>query len=53
MYRHIKYSCKENKDEGMKELARLLNEKERQLQDKNKQIDVIQQSEYDRGLGIY
>ena len=25
MYRHIKYSYKENKDEGLKELVRLLN----------------------------
>ena len=44
MYKHIKYSCKHNKDEGMKELARLLNEKDRQLQDKNKQIEKIQDS---------
>ena len=25
MYRHIKYSCKENKDEDLRELVRLLN----------------------------
>jgi len=42
MYKHIKYSCKKNKDESMKELARLLNEKEYQLQDKNNQIEKIQ-----------
>ena len=31
MYRHIKYTCKKNKDEDFQELARLLNEKEKQL----------------------
>jgi len=41
MYRHIKYVCKENKDESLKELARLLNEKDRQLQAKDEQIAKI------------
>ncbi len=31
MYRHIKYTCKKNKDEDFQELARLLNEKDKQL----------------------
>ena len=31
MYRHIKYTCKKNKDEDFQELARLLNEKEKQM----------------------
>ena len=31
MYRHIKYTCKKNTDEDFQELARLLNEKEKQL----------------------
>jgi hypothetical protein len=39
MYRHIKYTCKKNKDEDFKELARLLNE---QLHEKDKQIEKIQ-----------
>ena len=30
MYRHIKYTCKKNIDEDFQELARLLNEKEKQ-----------------------
>ena len=29
--RHIKYSCKQNKDEDLKELARLFNEKEKKM----------------------
>ena len=45
MYRHIKYSCKKNKDEDLKELARLLNEKDKQLQtmqnNMQKQIDKL------------
>ena len=32
MYRHIKYSCKKNKDEDLKELARLLNEKDKKME---------------------
>jgi hypothetical protein len=39
MYRHIKYTCKKNKDEDFKELARLLNEKEKQLTLKDKQME--------------
>ena len=39
MYRHIKYTCKKNEDEDLKELARLLNE---QLEEKNQQIETIQ-----------
>ncbi len=31
MYKHIKYTCKKNTDEDFQELARLLNEKEKQL----------------------
>ena len=38
MYRHIKYTCKKNEDEDLKELARLLNE---QLMEKNKQIEKM------------
>ncbi len=39
MYRHIKYTCKKNKDEDFQELARLLNEKDKQLALKDKQMD--------------
>ena len=50
--RHIKYSCKQNKDEDLKELARLFNEKEKkmntndselvqQIQKMQKQIDKL------------
>lgn len=42
MYRHIKYSCEKNKDEGMKELARLLNEIKEQNKSKDKQIENMQ-----------
>ena len=42
MYRHIKYSCKKNKDEGMKELARLMNEVKEQNKSKDKQIEQMQ-----------
>ena len=42
MYRHIKYSCKENKDEGMKELARLMNEIKEQNKTKDNQIELMQ-----------
>ena len=41
MYRHIKYTCKKNEDEDLKELARLLNE---QLLEKNIQIERIQKT---------
>tara|TARA_Y100000389_G_scaffold200451_1_gene240908 strand:- start:454 stop:1377 length:924 start_codon:yes stop_codon:yes gene_type:complete len=39
MYRHIKYTCKKNKDEDFQELARLLNEKDKQIALKDKQLD--------------
>lgn len=43
--KHIKYSCKHNKDEDLKELARLLNEtikdKDKELQKMQKQIDKL------------
>ena len=43
--KHIKYSCKDNKDEGLKELARLLNEaikdKDKELQKMQKQIEKL------------
>ena len=42
MYRHVKYTCKKNKDEDLKELARLLNEKDKQILDKDKQIEKLQ-----------
>ena len=46
MYRHIKYTCKKNKDEDFKELARLLNEKDKQIKelisDKNNQFQKMQ-----------
>tara|TARA_B110000467_G_C18245189_1_gene437031 strand:+ start:276 stop:917 length:642 start_codon:yes stop_codon:yes gene_type:complete len=32
MYKHIKYTCKQNKDEDLKELARLLNEKDQKIE---------------------
>ena len=37
--KHIKYTCKKNTDEDFKELARLLNEKDKQLAIKDKQMD--------------
>ena len=44
--RHIKYTCKKNEDEDLKELARLMNEKDKQLvemmQDKEKQLEKMQ-----------
>ena len=39
MYKHIKYVCKENKDEDFKELARLLNEQKLQFTSKDKQME--------------
>ena len=42
MYKHIKYTCKKNKDEGLKELARLLNEKDNLLNEQTKQIEKLQ-----------
>ena len=37
--KHIKYTCKKNADEDFQELARLLNEKDKQLTIKDKQMD--------------
>ena len=42
MYRHIKYTCKQNKDEDFKELARLMNEKEKQLKVQGSQLEKMQ-----------
>tara|TARA_A100001011_G_scaffold399945_1_gene511253 strand:+ start:223 stop:1164 length:942 start_codon:yes stop_codon:yes gene_type:complete len=46
MYRHIKYTCKKNKDEDLKELARLLNEKDKQINElilnKDNQLEKMQ-----------
>lgn len=46
MYRHIRYTCKKNKDEDLKELARLLNEKDRQINElitnKDSQLEKMQ-----------
>ena len=39
--KHIKYSCKESKDEDMKELARLLNEIKEQNEFKDKEITIL------------
>ena len=36
--RHIKYSCKQNKDEDLKELARLFNEKEKKMNAKDNEL---------------
>jgi len=41
MNRHIKYSCKENKDEDFKELARLLNEFKEESIKKDKEIEKM------------
>ena len=38
MYRHIKYSCKKNKDEDLNELVRLMN---LQLEKKDEQIETL------------
>ena len=44
--KHIKYTCKKNKDEDFKELARLLNEKDKQIKelisDKDNQFQKMQ-----------
>ena len=43
IYKHIKYSCMQNKDEDLKELVRLLNlqldQKEKEMEMQRKQID--------------
>lgn len=41
MYRHIKYTCKENKDEDLKELVRLMNEK---MDEQNRKIESMEQA---------
>ena len=49
--RHIKYTCKKNKDEDLKELARLLNEKDKQLKDRDNLINELielQNSQYSK-----
>jgi hypothetical protein len=42
MYKHIKYVCKKNKDEDFKELARLMNEKDKQMKEKDFRMDKMQ-----------
>ena len=42
MYRHIKYTCKKNKDEDFQELARLLNEKEKQMTVKETKMNTME-----------
>lgn len=46
MYRHIKYACPKNKDEGFKELARLLNQKNNEIKEiistKNHELNKMQ-----------
>ncbi len=39
MYRHIKYSCKKNNDEDLKELVRLLNEQNKEFKMQNEKKD--------------
>ena len=39
--RHIKYTCKKNKDEDIKELVRLLNEQSEQNKMKDKEIEIM------------
>ncbi len=49
--RHIKYTCKKNKDEDLKELARLLNEKDKQVKDRDSLINELielQNSQYSK-----
>ena len=45
MYHHIKYTCKKNKDEDLKELVRLLNlqiqQRDRELDYQKRQIDKL------------
>ena len=45
MYRHIKFTCKQNKHEDMEELVRLLNQKneikDKQMENMQKQIDKL------------
>jgi hypothetical protein len=41
LYRHIKFTCKKSKDEDLKELARLLNEKNSELEFTQKEINIM------------
>jgi 5'-deoxynucleotidase YfbR-like HD superfamily hydrolase len=41
MYRHIKYTCKKNKDEDLKELVRLLNQEREEKKDLEKKIEKL------------
>ena len=41
MYRHIKYTCKKNKDEDIKELVRLLNKERDDRKELEKQIEKL------------
>ena len=47
MYRHIKYTCRQNDDEDLKELVRLLNTQIRQQQEgmKNQQQIMMKQQQ--------
>ncbi len=49
MYRHIKYTCKQNKDEDLKELVRLMNEK---MLEQNKRIESMEQALYQKDKQI-
>jgi len=54
MYRHIKYTCKQNKDEDVKELVRLMNlrleQKDKELELHKKQIDT-QEKQIEKLMG--
>ena len=55
MYRHIKYTCKKNADEDFQELARLLNEKDKQLTLKDEQMNsqlAIKDKQMDKQLAM-
>ena len=47
MYRHIKYSCKKNTDEDMKELARLMNARMNALENMVKDQNLIHTKQLD------
>ena len=51
--KHIKYTCKNNKDEDFQELARLLNEKDKQLTLKDEQMNkqlILKDNQMDKQL---
>jgi len=53
--KHVKYTCKKNKDEDFQELARLLNKKDKQLALKDKQIEkqlVLKDKQMDKQLAL-